>query len=889
MRRMRAWLLRLCEFFCKERHEQDLAAEMESHLQMHIEDNPRAGMSAAEARREALMKLGGVEQTKEIYRDRRGLPLLETLFQDLRFAARMLLKNPGFTAVAVLTMALGIAVNTTIFSFVSGILLRTPPLPDPSRAMVVSSKNPGSVWGADRFPVSALDFQDWRAQSTAFSAMAAASFDDMTLSGGQMPERISGARVTADFFPVMGVSSAIGRTFLPEEFESGRDNVAVLSEAIYKERFGSDFQAFGRTIKLNGIPYTIVGVMPGTFSAWEFDAQVWIPLGFRPDEVRALARSDRHLRVFARLKPGVAPVQAGAEIETVARRLAQAHPDTNKGWGASVMSVQQYAVADANVTTAVVFLMGAVGFVLLIACANIANLLLARNSARLREFSIRTVLGAGRFRLARQLLTECLLLSLAGGGLGLLLASAGIRLVRAQINWNSFAISLAQQISIDRRVVVFTLGISILAALVFGLAPAWQISRTAPRVGLQDSFRGTTSGRDRRRLQQVLVIGELALALILLVGAGLFVKSFLEELQVKPGLDPDRVLTATIPLGDLQYMEAGHQRDFYARVLGELEHSPQVESAAVSTGLPFTFPDSIQFVTEGHPVSKPDERPAAGYYSVSSAYFATLRIPLLEGRGFTATDNLDAPPVAIVDEAFGRRYFPSVSPVGQRLLLRGNGRAAKWSEIVGVVENVVEYSGQQNPRPHIFESFLAHPGPAMSVVVRTRAAQGNFADSLRRAVWAIDPGQAVTNLRTMARVIADSGQGDNVMAELMGTFAILALVMAAIGIYGVLSYLVGQRTHEIGIRLALGARPEEILRMVVRKAMSLAGLGVVIGFVVSLALPKLFAASFTGFHVQSAWIVGTTPFIVAAAALFSCYVPARRSTKVEPMVALRQE
>jgi predicted permease len=889
MRRLRAWFSRLGAVFGKQRREQELATEMDSHLQLHMDENVRAGMSPAQARREAIMKLGGVEQTKENYRERRGLPLLETLLQDARYAFRVLRKNLGFTVVAVLTMALGIAVNTTIFSFVSGILLRTPPIPDPSRAMVVSSKNPAPVWGADRSPVSASDFQDWRSQSTSFSAMATASFDDMTLSGSIVPERLSGARVTSDYFRVMCVSTALGRAFLPEEFTSGPDHVAILSEALYKERFGGDLQALGRTIKLNGVPYTIVGVMPGSFALWEFEAQVWVPLVFRPDDLSSSARSDRHLQVFARLKPGVAQAQAASEMEAVARQIAQAHPDTNKGWGANVMSVQQYTVADANVGTAVVFLMGAVGFVLLIACANVANLLLARNSARQREFSIRAVLGAGRFRIVLQLLTECLMLSVAGGGLGVLLASAGVRIVRAQINWNSMAISLAQQIYIDRRVLFFTLGVSILAALVFGLAPAWQGSRTAPRAGLQDGSRGMTAGRERNRLQQVLVIGELALALILLVGAGLFVKGFLEELRAKPGLDPEGVLTATVPLGGLEYMEARRQRDFYSSVLRELEHSPQVESAAATTSLPFTFPDSMQFTMEGNPVSKPDERPIAGYFSVSPGYFSTLRIPLLQGREFSAADNLDSLPVAIVDEAFVRRYLPNVSPVGQHVLLRDAGTAAKWSEIVGVVGNVVEYSGQQEPRPHIFESFLAHPGPAMSVIVRTRAGALNFADSLRRAVWAVDPGQAVTNLRTMARVIADSGQGDDVMAELMGTFAILALVMAAIGIYGVLSYLVGERTHEIGIRLALGARPQEILRMVVRKAMTLVGLGVAIGFSISLALPKLFAASFTGFYVQSAWIVGTTPFIVVAVALLSCYVPARRSTKIEPMVALRQD
>ena len=889
MRRWRAWISRVGGLFGKERRERELSAELRSHLELHVEDNLRVGMTPEEARRHAVLKLGGVEQTKERFREQRGLPFLDVFFQDLRFAARMFLKNPGLTAVAVLTIALGIGANSTIFSFVSGVLLRTPPLPDAGRAMVISSINPKSVWGADRYPVSALDFLDWRAQSSSFSSMAAASFDDVTLAGGNAPERLSAARVSADYFRVMGVAPVLGRAFVPDDFGGGLDKVAVLSAGIFKERFGGDAQILRQTVKVNGNPCTIVGIMPARFDLVDFPAQIWLPLTFRADELNPAARSDRRLRVFARLKPSVAAGRANSDMQTIAQRLAQTYPDTSKGWGASVMSLQEYTVADANITTAVVFLMGAVGFVLLIACANIANLLLAHNSARRREFTVRAAMGASPSRLMRQLLTECLLLSLAGGGLGVLFAWGGLQIVRVQINWNSFAVSLAQQLSVDRAVLLFSLGVSVLAAVVFGLAPALQISRTDPRAGLQDGSRGTTPGRSRHRLQQGLVVLELALSCILLVGAGLFMKNFLDELRVKPGFNTQNVLTATVPLSGLEFLDPGHQRDFFVRASRQLENSPEVKSVAITSDLPFTFPGGVRFALETKRALKPNERPTAGYYAVSPGYFAALQIPLLQGREFAASDTADAPPVAIVDDAFVRHYLEGASPIGTRILVQHNGAQEQWSEIVGVVQSISEYSGQRKERPHIFECFLARPSPAMTVAVRTAVPSPGFSDSLRRAIAAVDPAQAVTDLRTMDKVIADSEQGDNVMAEWMTTFALLALLMAAVGVYGVLSHSVGQRTHEIAVRLALGARPEKVLGLVLRQAASLAALGVGIGFLVSLGLPKLFAASFTDFHVASVGIVVGTPLLVSAAALLSCYVPAVRAARIEPMAALRQD
>jgi len=888
MKTLRALLIRFGGLFDRSQGDHELDAELESHLQMHIEDNLRAGATPEEARRQALIKLGGVEPTKERYRDRRGFPFVENTLQDVRYGLRVLRNNPGVTVVAIVTLALAIGVNSTIFGVVNAILLRKPPVRDPARVALVSSVDPASTFAADRSAVSALDYLDWRAQSTAFSDMAAADFDDFTISGQTSPQRVAGARVSPDFFHVLGVAPALGRTVLPGEDQAGHDQVVVLSDELWKGRFGGDPEIIGKTLKLNGNRYSIVGVMPGTFRLWDFEAQVWIPLVPLRDNLFGSKRDARFLRVFARLKPGIDERQATAEMQTIARRIAQSHKDTNEGWGASVMSLQRYRIADDNSTTACAFLMAATGFVLLIGCANLASILLARNSARQREFSIRATLGAGRLRLARQLLTECVLLSLGGGVLGVSFAFAGVRALRSQFNWNEGAVAMGKEISVDLPVLMFALAISLLAAILFGLAPALQISGRDRSICLKEGGRGTTTGRTHHLLQRLLVVAQLALSLFLLVGAGLFVEGFLEEIRTSAGFNSHNLLTASVSLRGLEYLQPERQKQFFENVLQQVSRLPEVQSAAVASDLPYNFPGDVRFTLEGHPAAKPEERPNCGYFVVSLGFFATTQIPLLQGREFQPSDNGSAPPVVIINDAFAKRFFGGGNPIGGRVHIEGRPQN-QWSEIVGVAGDVREFLGQTRPRPELFEPFLANPSALMRLVVRTRTDPASFSDSLRHSVWAVDADQAVVELRTMDRVISDSGTGDNLMSELMGGFAFLALVMAAIGIFGVLSYLVGRRTQEMGIRMALGAEPNKVLRLVLRYGMTLVGAGAGIGFLISLALPKLIAATFDNFPFHSAWVLAFAPIVVIVVGFAACYVPARRAMRVDPMVALRHE
>ncbi len=878
--------------------EADLSDELQDYIERQTERHLAYGLSPEEARLAALRDVGGVEQLKEECRDTRSVRLFETFLQDMHYGLRQLRKNPAFTITALLTLALGIGVNTTIFSVVSSMLLRKPPLYDPDRVVMLLSRNPragGATDEANRLPVSAPDFLDWRTQAASFSGIAASSLHDFTLIGGTEPERVPGAQVTANYFQVLGVSPILGRTFLPSEEQAGHNHVAVLREDLWKGRFGADPQVIGHSVKVDGDTYTVIGIMPASFRRmWLFPAQLWVPLTFTPEQLAPAARKSESLHVFARLKRGVPEGVASAEIVTIAKRVAAAHPETEKGRSANLMTVQKYTIAESNSETALLFLQAAVGLVLLIAWANVINLLLARNSARQREFAIRTALGAGRFRLARQLFAECLMLSLFGGGLGLLLAFGGLRILRAGFNWTEYAVRIGEQLSIDGTVLVFTLAVSLAAALVLGLAPALQVSQRRPNAGLKESSRTTTAGRERHRVQNLLVIAELVLSVILLAGAGVFAGYFIQEMRVNPGLNPRNVLTASVRLTGTSYRTPVQQLAFFQNLLRRIAASPQVISAAVTSDLPFTFASSARVVIEGRPVPDTEKQAMTRYFAVSPGYFSAAQIPLREGREFTPFDRAGSAPVVIVNQAFAQKFFPDENPLGRHIhLSRENSQMAasapKWSEIVGVVGNVNEFLGQLHPRPQTFEPYFQQPQDSMNLLIRLRTDPGAFAPTLRQAVWSVDKNQPVMSLRTMNRLIQDAGQGDDLMAELMGAFAGVALLMAAFGIYGLIAYLVARRTQEIGVRMAIGASQREVMMLVLRNSMSLATIGVAVGFVVSLALPPLTAALFTNFHVHSGWIIGATPLAVILVALSASYFPARRASKVDPLVALRNE
>jgi predicted permease len=884
-------LRRITNLFHRSKLDQEIDAELRAHIEMRTADNIAAGMSPKEARRQAVLRFGSRAAMKERVIAADAHIFLDSLWQDLHYALRQLRRSPGFTAVAVLTLALGIGANTTVLSIVSALILRKPPVREPNGLITILSKDPANKFPVNIPPVSAADYLDWRAQATDFSSMAAADFDDFTISGDFTPQFVPGARVSANFFQVMQVEPVIGRLFTPGEDEAGKDQAVLISTQLWKGKFAGDSHILGREIKINGNRHVIVGVIPAAFATYDSPAQIWCPLVFSNEEFGPGKRGFRFLRVFARLKPGVSISQAAAQMNIIAARLSEAHPDSDKNWGAQVMTELQYMHTGNGATRALLVLGMAVAFVLLIACANVASMLLAHNSARAQEFSIRAVLGAGRLRLARQLLTECLLLSLAGGVFGILFAFLSIRVIVSQFNWNETVATLGQTIGIDSRVLLFATLISVLVAIVVGIAPALRLSKSEPGERLKQTARGATGARQRLRLQRLLVIGQIFLSVILLTASSLFVQEFIGEMRAATGLNPKNVLTASVNLRGLEYyVSAQRQSDFFQNALRKVRESPEVESAAITTTLPFEFPDSASFIVEGHSVPKPADIPRCGYFALSPGYFHTLQIQVLQGREFTASDGPSAPAVAVVDSAFARRYFPNESPLGHYLLINGApGPHGKVSEIVGVVGDVNEVIGQQQPRAHIFVPFFQQPAGNMSFVMRTRIVPARFSDSFRHAIWSVDSAQAVSDVKTMERVISDSGSGDNIMAELMGGFAFVALLMAAAGIYGVLSYLVAQRSHEIGIRMALGAERRNVLALVMRNGLVLISIGVGAGVLVSLALPRLIASMFSGFGGHGCLLIFGMALTVTLVALLACYIPARRAMRVDPMVALRYE
>lgn len=894
MNRLRGWLSRLGGFFGRERRERELAAEMDSHLQLHIEDNLRAGMSTEEARRQALIKLGGVEQTKELYRDRRGLPYLETLIQDVRFGGRMLRKNPGFAAVAIVTLALGIAANTTIFSAVNGCMLRRPRIKDPARVVVIVTTDPAQGgWGWDRQPVSAFDFVAWREQSRSFEAMVAAEPEEFALTGEGEPERALGLRVSADYFHVLGIGAALGRSFLEGEDQPGRNRVVILSHGLWQRRFGSNPKMMGEVVRLNGEDYTVIGVMSGNYRIGVYGSpQLWTPLVFPPESLLPAARGNHSLEVMARLKSGASVETARAEMVALAQRSEQANPGTSKSWSASAMSIQHYIADEFGVGMRLQ--MGVTLFVLLIACVNTANLQLARGAERQTEFAVRTALGAGRFRLVRQSLVESLLIALAGGGLGLLLASWGVDLFRRGLSLTPDVSSIAREVTIDHTVMVFTLGISALAAVLFGLAPAVHQAAQGLHSTLKEGGHAISQSKARHRAQSVLVTSEIALALVLLIAAGVFVQEFLDRVHTSLGIDSNQVLTANISLSSASYKDPSKQAAFFQEAIQRLEALAGVVSAGATSTLPLRdYERTVTFSIEGRPGVSRTERARTNYFAISPDYLRTLGIPLIRGRNFLSSDSAQAAPVALVNQAFVRRYFPNEDSIGKRIRLDTSELdRPDWSEIVGVVGDVRDSFEQRKYVPQAYEPYPQKSSSVMTLVVRTGPDPAAFAPMLRRAVWGVDKDQPIGAVQTMNQVMVQSGAGMRVVNILMGTLAGLGLALAAVGVFGVMAYAVAQRTHEIGIRMALGARGGEVLRMVVKKGMVLGAVGV--GSGLALAAPLVWLKlglvndDLLPFDQRGPVFLAAV-FLIWLAALLASYVPARRATRVDPIVALRHE
>jgi putative ABC transport system permease protein len=809
-----------------------------------------------------------------------------TLLQDLRYGVRMLRKKPGFTVAAILALALGIGANTAIFSVVYTVLLSPLPYKDAKQLVWIWETNPGS--GIKTEPASLPNYNDWKNQGQSFEGVAAFTGSSLTLttSDGGEPERIPTTYTTANFFEVLGTMPQLGRAFVEEENEIGKHRVVLLGHSLWQRRFGANPQIVGQTITLSGNQYTVLGIMPAGFKNPTPDqsrpAQMWAPLPVKLDP--ALRRSD-FLSVVARLKPNVTPEQAQAEMNTITSRLEQQYPDSNKGWSTRLLPLHERMIGD--VRTALWLLMGVVGFLLLIACANVANLLLARSAARQQEIAIRRALGADRWRLVRQFLTESVLLALCGGILGSLLAMWGVEVLVAISPQN---IPRLNEISLNWQVLSFTFFISLATGVVFGLLPALHATNPNLTESLKEGGRSSTEGLRGSRLRNSLVVSEIAIALVMLIGAGLMIKSFVRLQKVDPGFHPERILTLDIGLPSAKYKEDAQVVGFYNQFMTRVAAQRGVESVAAVSSLPLSGGgDVISFEVEGRPIA-----PVAGqavdseYRIITPGYFATMGIPLVKGEAITERHTADAPAVIVINETFAKRFFPNEDPIGKRLNL-GNPQTAPWRAIIGVVKDVRHEGLDTEPYPQMYSPVAQFPRRAMTMVARTNTDPMALVPSVRSELSAIDRDQPLYNVRTMEQVLAASIARQRFNMLLIAIFASVGLVLAAVGIYGVISYSVTQRTHEIGIRMALGAQTRDILRMVVGQGMLLVVFGVGIGLGAAFLLTRLMSSLLYGVTATDPLTFIGLSVLLAVIALLACLIPARKATRVDPMIALRYE
>ncbi|MCZ6752648.1 MAG: ABC transporter permease [Acidobacteria bacterium] len=884
--------------FQRQRQEMELADEMASTLQMHIDDNLRSGMSREEARYAALRSFGGVDQAKEECRDARGIAFLESLWRDLRFGIRLLRKSTGFTVVAVLSLALGIGASTAIFSIVNAVLLKPLPFKDPDRLVMISHKWPTISLGA----ISAPTFTMYRDQTRSFEALAVLDGWSANLTGRGEPERISGYKVSADFYAVLGLAPALGRTFAFEEDRPGANYVVVLSDGLWKRHFGSDPNIIDQTIMLDGISYQVIGVMPPRF-AFPRSVEFWTPIAFTPDELTDEQAGKGYLTAIARLRLGTSIEQAQAEMDAIVPRVEQRFPteysSTNLGWSIRVSSLGEVLVG--QVRSGLLIIFGLVGLVMLIACANVANLLLARATARQKEIAIRMSIGSGRGRLVRQLLTESALLGFLGGCSGVLVAATAIKLIvtaapadvtRFLPNWG--------EIGMDATVLIFTIGLCVSTVVIFGLASALHASKSDVNEALKEEGRGSTSTAGRNRLRSFLVTSEVALAVVLLVASGLLIRSFLHVVNVDPGFRPQNLLTMSLSLPTAKYAGPQEMASFWDRLVRHIDTVPGVESAGMVSRLPLRFGDSTgAFYIEG--LVEPgtlSNLPRAAYRYVTPDYFRAMGIRLLQGRFFTHRDTADSTPVAIIDELIARRYWPEGDAIGKRMannpVLEGSYGHAHWREIVGIVGHVKHSGLDANSEKQLYIPSLQFLNPRFpqrseSFVVRTSSDPMNMLASIQKAIHALDSDLPVYRPMTMEQVVSNSLAQRRLSMLLVGLFAGIALLLTVIGIYGVVSYAVNQRTHEMGIRSALGATPGEILRLVVGEGLKLAVLGVAIGLVASLSITRFISSLLYGINTTDVVTYVSVALLLITIAVLASYVPARRATRVDPMLALRTE
>ena len=806
-----------------------------------------------------------------------------TLLNDLRYAARMMGKNPGFTLIAVITLALGIGANTAIFTVVNAVLLRPLGFHDPSRLVIVAEKSPYPT-----ITTSYENYVDWRAQSQSFESMEGTRGATIALTGAGDPERLNSRYATAGLFPLLGVDAVVGRTFRAEEDAAGGAPVVLLSYGLWQRRFGGAADAVGKSITLDSRPYTIVGVLPKGFELLQ-PADVFLP--FTPWAKTLPDDRNWHPGIYAvaRLKPGVTREQARTEMVGITKRLENQYPEYNTGISAEVVGLQDRLVQ--NVRPALLLLLGAVSFVLLIACVNVANLLLARAASRGREIAIRTSMGASRWRIVRGLLTESVLIAVTGGALGLLVASAALGPL---LHMAEGSVPQIFSVGLDRSVLLFTLVVSVLTGLVFGIVPALRTGKIDLRETLNEGSRGSTTGRGHHRILGALVATEIAVALLLLIGSGLLLRSFSRLQEVSPGFQPDHLLVADLPLSQNAYAKPELRYEFFDRLVERAKTLPGVKSAGAASFLPVSGGGSlIQFNIEGRPPKTPHDYVAAGYRTVTPKYMETMGVPLLQGRNIAAGDVEKAPAVVVINASMARTYFPGENPLGKRMQIGATpDKDVPYMEIVGVVGDVLQ-GLDTDAKAEMYlpyrQADTVLPVFQLSVVLRTSGDPRLQAAALRSAVREIDPNQPVVKIRTMEENMATSVTEPRFRTWLIGIFAALALVLAAVGIYGVMSYSVNQRTNEMGIRVTLGAQPNDVFRIVVGEGLRLALIGVGVGLIGALAATRVLRTFLYGVSAIDPVTFAVTAALLILVAVAACYFPARRATRVDPMVALRYE
>jgi putative ABC transport system permease protein len=813
---------------------------------------------------------------------------MAAFIQDLRFGARQLRKSPGFTLIAVLTLALGIAVNATMFSMVSVFLLRQPPGREPKRIAVVTSIDPAGGYQADASQISVPNYLAWRQANHLFSEVAGADlFRSVSLTTNLQSSSLPAAAVSANFFHLLGANAAWGRTFAAGEDRPGQDRVVILGHELWERQFGSDPGIVGRVVRLNRENYNVVGVLPASFRLTGYACELWIPLTVSESDQTAAARRDRNLFLFARLQPGVSIEQARSEVASLARRSEESFPDTEKGWGATARTLPNFLFYAFDIGTGLAVIMTTVAFVLLIACANVAGLLLARATGRRKELAIRVSLGAAPLRLVRQLLTEGVLIAGLGGALGLVISYWGIQFIRANMAFSDAFRTL--DLRLDPNVLLFSLAVSALCAVLCSLAPALQAARADVNSQLKDESRASSAGQRQSRLRHVMVTGEIALALFLLVGTGLLLIGISRIEHQNLGFQADHLLTAGITLDAARYKDSVQQAAFVQELIPRLEGIPGAKSVAATSDLPATGPAAVSVHLNG----LPDPANSLGFNAldsvVSPGFFRTAGIELRSGRTLSDADTATAPRVVVVNQKFVERYLSNQEPLGKRIRLDVNGGSPGWSEIVGVVGNVKTYSETTKDDPAIYESILQRPIAKFSVMVRSASNPDSLATALRSAVAQLDPELPLARVMSMSAVIDYQKAGNPFFSRVLGVFALLALMLSGIGVYGLIAYSVGQRTREIGVRMALGAARGDVLRLVLHDGLKMTAIGGVIGIILSLPLPKVFGAIFYDVKVAEPRLYLLVPLAILAVAMLATYIPARRAADIEPLGALRQD